>query len=122
LALRKKHENALSTTLLASETLQRAGRHRDAEALLEETLQIYRSDPEVYERLAESEGALGKTAEQHLHLSHSYELQGAFQAAIEQAQIARRAVRNDFYLQSQLDVRLKALQAKAAEEKAELRQ
>ena len=62
---------------------------------------------------------LSEAAEQHLHLSHSYELQGAYQAAIEQVLIARRSVRNDFYLQSQLDVRLKALQAKATEEKAE---
>jgi predicted Zn-dependent protease len=122
LLLRKKHVGQLSTTVLVLECLQRAGRYSEVESIVKDELQVYRSDPELYERLAESQDALGKVAEHHFSLSQSYELQGAYSAAIEQIQIAKRSgKRDDFYFQSQVDVRLKALQAKAAEEKQQQR-
>ncbi len=115
LALRTKHNDALSTTLLALEALQRAGRYPEVEDMLRDELQLYKSDPELYERMAEAQDALGKKADHHVSLSYSYELQGAYTAAIEQMNLAKRNAGNDFYLQSQIDVRLKALQAQAAE-------
>ena len=122
LALRTKHNGQLTTTILALEALQRAGRFTEVESILRDELQLYRSDPELYERMAEAQNSLGKVAEHHVSLSYSYEIQGAYTAAIEQMNLAKRSAGNNFYLQSEIDSRNKQLQQRAAELKAEQRQ
>ncbi len=113
--LRSKYPSRMSFSILAIDTLQRAGEHAKAVKLLRDDLLVYSSDVELYDRLAESQFALGKRAEQHLTLSKSYELQGAFSLALEQVDLAQTQSTGDFYLQSQIDVRRKYLQERVLE-------
>ena len=115
LQLRTKHNGQLSTTLLAVEALQRAGRFQEVESIMRDELQLYPSDPELYERLSEAQNSVGKLAEHHVSLSYSYEIQGAYTAAIEQMNLAKRSAGNNFYLQSEIDARTRLLKTTAAE-------
>lgn len=115
LLARSKYPGRTSFSILAIDTLQKAGEHKRAAALLREDLQLYASDIELHDRLAESQFALGQRAEHHMTLSRSYELRGAFSAALEQVQLAQRHAGQDFYLQSQIDVRRKAMEEKVLE-------
>ncbi len=115
IAARNRYPGRTSFSILAIDTLQRAGEHRRAVQLLREDLQIYSTDIELYDRLAESQFALGQKAEHHMTLSKTYELRGAFSAALEQVQLAQRFAGQDFYLQSQIDVRRKAMEEKVLE-------
>jgi predicted Zn-dependent protease len=113
--LRNKYPGKTSLSILAIDTLQRAGEHNKAIQLLREDMQVFSTDIELYDRLAESQFAIGRRAEHHMTLSKSYELRGAFSAALEQIQLAQRYGSGDFYLQSQIDVRRKFLEEKVLE-------
>ena len=89
--------------------LQSAGRHDEALLLLREQVQLYRTDPKVYEMQAKSYAATGKRLAQHQALGEYYVLLGALQPAIEQFQIARCEGDGDFYQQSIVDARIRTL-------------
>ena len=89
--------------------LQRAGRHDEALLLLREQVQLYRTDPKVYEMQAKSYVATGKRMAQHQALGEYFVLLGALQPAIEQFQIARCEGDGDFYQQSIIDARIRTL-------------
>ncbi len=112
LDLHAKYPSRLSFAMLAIDILQKAGQHEHAIGLIREQLLLYSSELELFERLAQSQFALEKRTEHHLSLSKLYELQGTYSAALEQVQLAQKFVGGDFYLQSQIDVRRKFLEAK----------
>ena len=89
--------------------LQTAGRHDEALTLLREQMQLYRTDPKVFEMQAKSFAATGKRMAQHQALGEHYVLLGALQPAIEQFQIARCEGDGDFYQQSIIDARIRTL-------------
>lgn len=88
-------------------------RHDYATAVpyLENAVSLYRGDPELWRMLSEAQGGLGQTARAHRAAAEQFVLLGATPAAIEQLKLAQRAGQLDFYAGSQLDARLRELQA-----------
>ena len=105
----KKYPQARYLQFALADVLQVIGRHAEALSLLREQAQLYRSDARVYEMQAKSFAATGKVMAQHQALGEYYALIGSPQAAIEQFQIARCSRDGDFYQQSIIDSRIRAL-------------
>ena len=92
-----------------------------AVSFLEEQLALERSDRVAWRLMAKALEGLGRTAQAHRASAEAYVLDGAWLAAIEQLQLARKAGGLDFYAASQLDVRIKELQALHTREQEEAR-
>ncbi len=101
-------------TLGYGRALLAAGRTREAAALLDKHARARRNDAETYKLLAEARGAAGLTGEAHQALAEHYYLNGDTASAIEQLKIASRLKENDFYQGSQIEARLKELEAQLA--------
>ena len=74
-------------------------------------------DSEWWDMLARAYAAQGRRVQQHQALAEKYAVDGAYQAAIEQLQIARKAGDGDFYTLSEVDARLHQLERQYREEK-----
>jgi predicted Zn-dependent protease len=83
----------------------------DALAFLNDQLQIYPSDPHLYQLQARAYSALGKKLQQHRAQSESYMLLGNVPAAIDQLQLGLKAGDGDFYQLSSAEARLRELRA-----------
>jgi beta-barrel assembly-enhancing protease len=94
-----------------AETLETAGRYEDEIRFLRDQVAMYRSEPRLYQLLAKDYAAKGAAMQEHQALAENYYLRGSVSAAIEQLQFARRASNGDFYELSQIDARLRELQA-----------
>ncbi|MBI1891623.1 MAG: M48 family metallopeptidase [Burkholderiales bacterium] len=99
-----------------ADALLAAGRNDEAIHYLRDQAQLYRSEPQVQDRLAKAYAAAGKQALQHLALAESYALSGSWASALDQLSIARRAPDASFYDQAQIDARERELQARLREE------
>jgi predicted Zn-dependent protease len=99
-----------------ADALYAAGRHEDAVTFLRDQVQLYRSEPKLYDRLAKTYAALNNQAQQHLALAESYALKGSLPAAIQQLSIARKAPDASFYDQSIIDAREREMKAQRLEE------
>ncbi|MCL4747322.1 MAG: M48 family metalloprotease [Burkholderiaceae bacterium] len=109
----------------------RALLHLQAEAMLEmkefdaavrflvEQTGLYKTDPALWRMLARAHAGLGQTGLAHRAAAEEYALAGAWLAAIEQLRLAQRGATLDFYSASQVDARLRALQAEYASERKE---
>ncbi len=87
-----------------------------AAAFLKDQLAIYRSDAVLWRLLSRAEYGAGRPALAHRAAAEDYALTGAWLAAIEQLKLARRDGRLDFYVASQVDARIKELQAEYTRE------
>lgn len=99
-----------------ADTLFAVGRYEDTVTFLRDQTQLYRSEPQLYDRLAKAYAALNKQAQQHLALAESYALNGSLPAALDQLAIARRAPDASFYDQSIIDAREREMKAQRLEE------
>ena len=99
-----------------ADALFAAGRYADAVTFLRDQAQLYRTEPQLYERLAKTYAALNQQAQQHLALAESYALNGSLPAALDQLAIARRAPDASFYDQSIIDAREREMKAQRLEE------
>lgn len=102
-----------------AETLQTLGQHREALTVLDDLNKLRPHDARLYNMQAKSYAATGARALQHRAQAESYYLQGSTPAAVEQLQLATSAGDANFYLQSQIDVRLRELKRLQIEEKKE---
>lgn len=97
--------------------LQSNGRHAEAQDYLRVKIKQWGSDePSLYQMLAHSEERTGKPVQARRDLARYYVLTGAFAAAESQLQQAR-GMSSDFYEQSQIDVQIKEVKDKLAEER-----
>ncbi len=97
--------------------LQSNGRHAEAQDYLRGRIKQWGSDePSLYQMLAHSEERTGKPVQARRDLARYYVLTGAFAAAESQLQQAR-GMSSDFYEQSQIDVQIKEVKDKLAEER-----
>ena len=94
-----------------------AGKLDDATRYLRDQVQLYRSDPKLYELLARAYSGQGKIALQHMALAESYVLAGALPAAVDQLNFARKASDVSFYDQSVIDAREREIKARQKQEK-----
>jgi predicted Zn-dependent protease len=99
-----------------ADALGAAGRNEDAVRYLRDQAQLYRQEPQLYERLAKAYAAQGKQALQHLALAESYSMSLGLMPALEQLNIARRAPDASFYEQAMIDARERELRARWKEE------
>jgi len=83
---------------------------------LRDQTSLYRSEPQLFDRLAKAYAAQGKQALQHMALAENYALRGSLPAAIDQLGIARRAPDASFYDQSIIDAREREMKAERMEE------
>ena len=100
-----------------AQALQSVGRHAEAQDYLRAKIKVWGSDePSLYQMLAQSEERNGKPVQARRDLARFYVMTGAFAAAESQLQQAR-GMSNDFYEQSQIDVQIKEVKDKLAEER-----
>lgn len=102
---------ARSLVHLQAEAMIALRDHRAAAAFLDEQLALRRSDVVLWRLMARARNGLGETAQAHRASAEAYALEGAWLPAVEQLELARRAGGLDFYSASQLDARIKVLQA-----------
>ncbi|PJM90597.1 peptidase [Achromobacter ruhlandii] len=97
--------------------LQANGRHAEAQDYLRAKIKQWGADePSLYQMLAQSEERTGKPVQARRDLARYYVMTGAFAAAESQLQQAR-GMSADFYEQSQIDVQIKEVKDKLAEER-----
>ncbi|WP_313625409.1 M48 family metalloprotease [Achromobacter sp.] len=100
-----------------AQALQGNGRHADAQDYLRAKIKQWGSDePSLYQMLAQSEERNGKPVQARRDLARYYVMTGAYAAAESQLQQAR-GLSSDFYEQSQIDVQIKEVKDKLAEER-----
>jgi predicted Zn-dependent protease len=76
-----------------------------------------KADIRLWQLLSRANEALGKRMAQHRAQAEVYALQGAYQAALEQLELARKANEGDFYESSVLDVRIREIRERVREER-----
>ena len=113
-----RHSSSRALQLEVIESLQEAGRHAEALALLTGQLQLYRSDPKLHELQSKSYAAEGKRMAQYQALGEYFVLLGSLPSAIEQFQLARCTGEADFYQSSILDSRIRTLWQRLLDERA----
>ncbi|CAB3821483.1 Beta-barrel assembly-enhancing protease [Achromobacter anxifer] len=100
-----------------AQALQSVGRHADAQEYLRAKIKQWGSDePSLYQMLAQSEDRNGKPVAARRDQARYYVMTGAYAAAESQLQQAR-SMSTDFYEQSQIDVQIKEVKDKLAEER-----
>ncbi|MNM86786.1 Beta-barrel assembly-enhancing protease [compost metagenome] len=106
-----------AVSVVYAETLVGSGRYDDAVRFLRERTRQETSRSDWWEMLARAYAGQGKRVQQHQALAEKYAMDGAYQAAIEQLQIARKAGDGDFYTLSEVDARLHQLERQYREDK-----
>ncbi|RZT43054.1 putative Zn-dependent protease [Cupriavidus agavae] len=106
-----------AAALAYADTLVAANRLNDAVAFLRSRTREETGRSEWWELLARAYAAQGKRLQQHQALAEKYAMDGSYQAAIEQLQIARKATDGDFYTLSEVDARLHQLQLQYKEDR-----
>jgi predicted Zn-dependent protease len=93
------------------DVLNKTNQHTAAIAFLRSQEAIQRTQPAYYALLGRSYAALNQLSLQHQSVAEMYALLGAPVAAVNQLELARRANDGDFYTMSEIDARLRELQA-----------
>ena len=106
-----------AAALAYADTLVAANRLGDAVAFLRARTREESGRSEWWELLARAYAAQGKRLQQHQAMAEKYAMDGSYQAAIEQLQIARKAGDGDFYTLSEVDARLHQLQLQFKEDR-----
>ncbi|MGE8591650.1 MAG: tetratricopeptide repeat protein, partial [Alcaligenes sp.] len=113
----KRYPDHRALGIAYAQALQANGRHAEAQDYLREKIKQWGSDePSLYQMLAQSEERNGKPVQARRDLARYYVMTGAYAAAESQLQQAR-GLSNDFYEQSQIDVQIKEVKDKLAEER-----
>ncbi|WP_050814826.1 M48 family metalloprotease [Achromobacter arsenitoxydans] len=113
----KRWPDYRALAIVYAQALQGNGRHADAQDFLRARIKQWGSDePSLYQMLAQSEERNGKPVQARRDLARYYVLTGAYAAAESQLQQAR-GLSSDFYEQSQIDVQIKEVKDKLAEER-----
>lgn len=100
-----------------AQALQNSGRHAEAQDYLRGKIRQWGADePSLYQMLAQSQERTGKPVQARRDMARYYTQIGAFAAAESQLQQAR-GMSSDFYEQSQIDVQIKEVRDKLAEER-----
>ncbi|MCO5101483.1 MAG: M48 family metalloprotease [Burkholderiaceae bacterium] len=94
-------------------------RYAEAVSFLEQSLAMHRDDPRLWELLSEAQQALDRPALAHKAAAERFVLLGALPAAVEQLRLAQRSRSVDFHVASQIDSRLRELEAQWTREREE---
>lgn len=106
-----------SIALALVQAMQAAGQHENAIAFLRDRIKQWPDAPDLYQHLAFSLQTSGNQIDSRQAMASYYELTGALPTAVEHLQQARNMT-SDFYLQSELDVRIRTIKEKLMSERA----
>ena len=116
-AAQKRWPERRAFALKVAECLQLLAKDKEAIAYLQEQVKRWpKLEPEFYKMLGNSHDRLKEPVAARQAMASYYEQLGALSASVAQLQQAR-TLSQDFYLQSQLDVQIRALTAKIAEDR-----
>ena len=100
-----------------AQALQLAGKDKEAIAFLQEqTKRWMGSEPVLFQMLAKSQERMGEAVVARQTMATYYSMMGMFPAALTQLTQAR-TMTQDFYVQSQLDVEIRSIKARIAEDR-----
>lgn len=117
LAGNKRWPDRRSFGLRVAQSLQLQGKDRDCVTFLQGQVKRWPSaEPVFYQMMAKSYERLGDQVSSRQMMAKYYELVGALPAAVTQLQQARN-ISQDFYVQSQIDVEVRQLTQKIAEDR-----
>ena len=102
--------------------LNQTNQHDAAIAFLRKQEAIRRTQPSYHALMGRSYAALNRRSLQHQSIAEMYALLGAPQAAVAQLELARRANDGDFYTMSEIDARLRELQADVKRDQEAIRE
>lgn len=97
------------------------GRAADAEQGARRALVGHGGDIRLWQLLSRANAALGKRVAQHRAQAEVYVLQGAYRAAVEQLELARKTGGGDFYELSAADARLREIRDRMRDEQKQAR-
>jgi len=113
----KRWPERRSFALKVAECLQLQGKEKEAVVFLQEKIKRWpTSEPDFYKLLGNSQDRLNDPVSARQSMATYYVQIGALSAALSQLQQAR-TVSQDFYVQSQIDVQIRTLMAKIAEDR-----
>lgn len=116
-AAQKRWPERRAFALKVAECLQLLAKDKEAIAYLQEQIKRWpKLEPEFYKMLGNSHDRSNEPVAARQAMASYYEQVGALSASVAQLQQAR-TLSQDFYLQSQLDVKIRALTAKIAEDR-----
>ena len=115
-AIKAFPENMSTVYALANAQIV-GGRAQDAERSVRRALASRSGDIRLWGLLSRANATLGKHTAQHRAQAEVYVLQGAYRAAVEQLELARRAGDGDFYELSAVDARLREIRDRADEQR-----
>ena len=104
------------------DVLNQTSQHEAAIQFLRTQAAIARTQPAYHALLGRSYAALNRRSLQHQSIGEMYALLGAPQAAVNQLEIARRANDGDFYTMSEIDARMRDLQAEVKRDRESIRE
>ena len=100
-----------------AQALQLAGKDKEAIAFLQEqTKRWMASEPTLFQMLAKSQERMGDAVAARQSMATYYSLMGMLPAALTQLTQAR-SMTQDFYVQSELDVEIRSLRARIADDR-----
>ena len=118
----QKFPQARALAHLQVQALIDSKEHDRAVGFLQEQLVIYRSDPLLWRLLSQAQAGRGRPGEAHRAAAEEYALIGGWLAAIEQLRLAQRGGTLDFYTASQVDARIREMQAQYSIEQQDRKQ
>ena len=104
------------------DVLNQTNQHQAAIEFLRKQEAIARTQPAYHALLGRSYAALNRRSLQHQSIAEMYALLGAPQAAVNQLELARRASDGDFFTMSEIDARLRELQAEVKRDREDVKQ
>jgi len=113
--------NRMGLAMLRVQLLQQANQHAQAIAFLQDCIQHWPDEPRLHELQAHSFEQNADPIAARRAMANYYEKIGALVSAVNQLRQAR-ALTQDFYVQSELDTRIRALRQRLDTERALLRQ
>lgn len=113
----KRWPQRRSFVMKIAQSMQILGRDTEAVAFLKTQIKRWPTqEPELYKMLAISQDRLGERVDARQTMATYYENLGALPSAFTQLQQAR-TISKDFYVQSQIDVRMRELSSRIAEDR-----
>ncbi|MEZ5739949.1 MAG: M48 family metalloprotease [Burkholderiaceae bacterium] len=107
----RRFPGARALTTLRAELMVRLGRHAEALGFLEDQLQLYRGNPELWRLLAQAHAGLGQTGLAHVATGEQYALLGGWAAALNQMRLAQQDRSLNFYDLARIDTRIRTFEA-----------
>ena len=107
--------------LTLARAMQAAQRDKDVVAFLQARIKQWPEISEFKKLLADGYERLGDSVQAHLSMAEYYEQTGALPTAVELLQQARR-LSQDFYVQSEVDMRIRMLRQRMDDKRALLEQ